>query len=100
MKVTVYALEAKVHGINFHDDNIACDVPGLGYDAPILVSTDNDKITCEECKMVLIRNYVPKTHTPNEICSFSLGRGKYCLGIRFDPATHDPKCPFYVKEKS
>lgn len=32
-----------------------------------------------------------------DMCSFSLGRGKYCTGDTQKPATHAPECPHYVE---
>lgn len=32
-----------------------------------------------------------------EMCSFALHRGKYCTGDTQKPATHDPKCPHYIR---
>jgi hypothetical protein len=53
LSVTVYAIEAKVHGYNGIDDEIGCRVSA--YENPVLIVTNLDKITCEPCRIALIK---------------------------------------------
>jgi hypothetical protein len=44
---------ALVHGINYFDDEVACG--HLAYNDPVLITSDLDKITCEDCRKVLVK---------------------------------------------
>lgn len=43
-----------VHGINYFDHEIGCRISG--YDDPVLITNDVDKITCAACQSVLVKS--------------------------------------------
>lgn len=53
MKTVIYTIQAPVHGINYRDHELGCGVST--YSDPRLVSENNEKVTCPECRKVLIK---------------------------------------------
>lgn len=51
-KVTSLDEEPVVHGINYWDDEIGCGE--MAYEQPVLVTHDNEKITCAPCRASLV----------------------------------------------
>lgn len=54
-QVTELPEDPMIHGINFFDHEIGCQIINLGYTSPVHISFDMDKITCPGCRFNLVK---------------------------------------------